>query len=99
MPKAPARYAHILVTHLYEAEDVLRLLNGGKAFADLAEQFSKCPSAQQGGDLGPINLSRTHEDFADAAESLKPGEHSKKPVRTPSGYHIIWRLPEEPSTR
>lgn len=84
---------HILVQQSYEAEDVLRLLKQGKDFAALAERFSICPSAKQGGDLGLHSRSgNLDEDFADAAFLLKVGEVSTKPVRTRFGYHIIQRL-------
>jgi peptidylprolyl isomerase/peptidyl-prolyl cis-trans isomerase C len=84
-------YSHILVTHNYEAEDLLRLLKQGRDFAELAKKFSKCPSATSGGDLGDIPLAKTQEDFEDAAKRLKPGEVSPRPVRTSAGYHLILR--------
>lgn len=86
-----AKISHILVTHQYEAEDVLRLLEKGKSFEELARRFSKCPSAESGGDLGDLKQGRADEDFEDAAFALKPGETTKKPVRTKFGYHLIWR--------
>ncbi|XGC81097.1 peptidylprolyl isomerase [Bdellovibrio bacteriovorus] len=85
------RASHILVKHQYEAEDVLRSLNNGKPFAELAMKYSTCPSAQDGGDLGSFNRGRMDEDFEDAAFSLKVGEYTKKPVRTKFGYHLIMR--------
>ena len=86
-----AEISHILVAHEYEALDVLRLLKQGKSFEELAERFSKCPSAKQGGDLGDLKPGRADEDFEDAAFALKPGEMTPKPVRTRFGYHIILR--------
>ena len=81
--------SHILVEREYEAQDLLKALQQGKSFADLAKKFSRCSSAQQGGDLGVVAIHRLDEDFADAAMALKPGEISKSPVRTKFGYHII----------
>jgi peptidylprolyl isomerase/peptidyl-prolyl cis-trans isomerase C len=86
-----AKISHILVTHEYEAEDVLKLLKKGKTFEDLARRFSKCPSAAAGGDLGDLKPGRADEDFEDAAFALKAGSYSLKPVRTKFGYHIILR--------
>ncbi len=80
--------AHILVTHKYEAEDILRKLQAGESFEVLAKKFSSCGSAANGGDLGPIEAHRLHPDFAEAAQSLKPGELSGI-IRTPFGYHLI----------
>lgn len=85
------RASHILVKHQYEAEDILRSLNSGKSFAELAKKYSSCPSAKDGGDLGVFGRGRMDEDFEDAAFSLKVGEYSKKPVRTKFGYHLIMR--------
>ncbi|UOF00166.1 peptidylprolyl isomerase [Bdellovibrio reynosensis] len=85
------RASHILVKHQYEAEDILRSLNSGKSFAELAMKYSSCPSAKDGGDLGVFSHGRMDEDFEDAAFSLKVGEYSKKPVRTKFGYHLIMR--------
>lgn len=86
-----AKFSHILVTHQYEAEDVLKLLAKGRPFDELARRFSKCPSAESGGDLGDLKPGRADEDFEDAAFALKPGHYSSKPVRTKFGYHIILR--------
>lgn len=84
------RASHILVPHEYEAKDIVRGLESGKNFKELAAKFSKCPSAKQGGDLGFFGRGRMVEEFEEAAFALKPGEISK-PVRTPFGYHLIKR--------
>lgn len=85
------RASHILVKHKYEAEDILRLLNSGKSFEDLARQYSSCPSSSEGGDLGFVGLGRLDENFEDAVLALKLGETTKTPIRTRFGYHIIKR--------
>lgn len=84
--------SHILVKYQYEAEDLLRSLDGGKKFEDLARQFSQCSSAQNGGDLGLVAVDRFDDDFADAALALKVGQISAKPVRSKFGFHLIKRL-------
>lgn len=84
--------AHILVEQKYEAEDLLRKLEEGASFEELAKKHSKCPSAAQGGDLGVIDSRRLDEDFAEAASLLKPGQISGT-VRTRFGYHLIQRKP------
>jgi parvulin-like peptidyl-prolyl isomerase len=82
--------SHILVTHKYEAEDLEKLLQKGKSFAELALKFSKCPSAKNAGHLGIVSIDRLNEDFVQAALQLKPHEISK-PIRTRFGYHLILR--------
>jgi peptidylprolyl isomerase/peptidyl-prolyl cis-trans isomerase C len=86
-----AKISHILVTYEYEADDLLKLLQKGRSFEDLARRFSKCPSAGGGGDLGDLKPGRADEEFEDAAFALKAGHYSSKPVRTKFGYHIILR--------
>ncbi len=83
---------HILLTHLYEAEDVLRKLKAGSDFNEMAQKFSTCPSAAKNGDLGPLKAGQADEAFEEAALSLKPNEQSMKPVRTRFGYHLILRM-------
>lgn len=86
----PKRFSHILVKHSYEIEDVLRKLNSGSNFEDLAKKFSSCSSASMGGDLGFIRPGQTIEEFEEAAFLLKPGQVSS-PTRTKFGYHLIKR--------
>ena len=85
------RVRHILVQHKYEAEDLYKQILGGKKFEDLAKKYSNCSSAQQGGDLGDVPVSKLDSDFAEALEILKINQVSQ-PVRTRFGYHLIQRL-------
>lgn len=84
---------HILVEQEYEAKDLIRKLDEGADFAELAQKFSKCPSKARGGDLGKFGRGRMVEAFEDAAFALEVGEVSP-PVRTRFGYHLIQRLPD-----
>jgi peptidyl-prolyl cis-trans isomerase C len=85
------RVNHILVPHKHEAEDVLRKLEDGSSFEELAKKFSLCPSRVESGDLGELKFGRADEEFEEEVKRLKVGEVSKSPVRTRFGYHIIWR--------
>jgi parvulin-like peptidyl-prolyl isomerase len=70
-------------------DDVKKKLNGGADFAELAKQFSDCPSSEKGGDIGFFpRKGAVVETFAQTAFKLKPGEVSD-PVKTEFGYHII----------
>lgn len=82
---------HILVSHQYEAEDVLRLLRQGRDFSELAKKFSICSSASQGGYLGDLSGKNIDEEFSFALQKLKSNEISPV-VRTRFGYHILQRL-------
>ncbi|WP_028575688.1 SurA N-terminal domain-containing protein [Desulfonatronovibrio hydrogenovorans] len=63
-------------------------LDQGTGFADLAEKYSDCPSAAQGGDLGSFRRGQMVPEFEQAAFALEPGQISE-PVRTMFGWHLI----------
>jgi peptidyl-prolyl cis-trans isomerase C len=81
---------HILVTNEYEAQDLIKKLDEGSKFEELAQKFSKCPSGSRGGDLGEFQKGRMVPEFEAAAFALNVNEVSK-PVRTQFGYHLIQR--------
>jgi len=82
---------HILVTHEFEAKDVLKKLEDGVSFESLAQDFSTCPSAKQGGDLGEFKTGQMVAAFEKALVRLLPGQVSGI-VKTQFGFHIIKRL-------
>ncbi len=81
---------HILVEQEYEAQDLIKKLGEGETFETLAQKFSKCPSSQEGGDLGEFTKGQMVKPFEDAAFALGVGETSA-PVKTQFGYHLIHR--------
>lgn len=87
---AGMQVSHILVATEAEANDVIKQLQGGANFAELAKKVSSCPSSAQGGDLGVMNESTPMvQEFKDAALALAPGQMTLKPVKTQFGYHVI----------
>ena len=58
-------------------------------FADLARDMSACTSAALGGDLGQISSGQTAPEFETALARLSPGAHSRNPVETRYGFHVI----------
>lgn len=83
---------HILAKHRYEIDDLIKKIQAGADFVELARKFSTCPSSSTGGDLGPLRLGQADVDFEEAALALKENEITKQPVRTRFGYHLIQRL-------
>ena len=84
------RAKHILVQSLNEAMDLHTKVAGGEDFSDLAKTFSKCPSGQNGGDLGFFGRGQMVKPFEDAAFGLEVGKIST-PVQTQFGYHLVQR--------
>lgn len=84
------RAKHILVKHEYEAKDIQRKLAEGKPFEELARDFSICPSASRGGDLGEFAKGKMVAAFEGALIKLKEDEVSSI-VKTSFGYHLIKR--------
>ncbi|TYT75535.1 peptidylprolyl isomerase [Desulfobotulus mexicanus] len=68
----------------------------GAGFSDVAREFSQCPSAQDGGNLGVFPKEAMVAPFSKAAFALNEGELSE-PVQTRFGWHLILvdeKLPE-----
>ncbi|PIE24873.1 MAG: molecular chaperone SurA [Neptuniibacter caesariensis] len=71
-----------------KANKVYKMLLEGADFAETAVEFSNAQNALKGGDLGWRKVSELPEVLGNAVRNLSPGELSK-PVRSPSGFHII----------
>ena len=84
--------SHILVKTEDEAKTIIKELNGGAVFADVAKAKSTGPSGKNGGDLGWFNPSQMVPPFSQAVVKMKNGEVSKTPVKTQFGWHVIKRV-------
>jgi peptidyl-prolyl cis-trans isomerase C len=84
------RARHILVQTLAEAMNAHEQITSGSDFGLIAKSISKCPSGQNGGDLGMFGKGQMVKPFEDAAFGLEVGKVSL-PVQTQFGYHLIER--------
>ena len=81
---------HILVNTKEEAEAIIKELEGGKKFEDLANEKTTDPSGKTtGGDLGWFGPGRMVPEFETAAMALEPGAYTKTPVQSQFGWHVI----------
>lgn len=82
------RAKHILVDDIETIEEVQKDLADGMPFEDAANEYSKCPSNVNGGDLGFFSKGRMVPEFEEAAFKLNIDEVSE-PIKTQFGYHLI----------
>jgi len=70
------------------AEKILRRIQAGENFSELAKKYSNDVSAHSGGQLGVVGRGTMLPEFEKAAFDLKVGEVSNI-VTTVNGFHII----------
>ena len=80
--------SHILVDTMEKAEGLLKLLEGGASFVELAKEYSIGPSGPNGGDLGWFKKGQMVAPFETAVLDMAIGAYSR-PVQTQFGFHLI----------
>lgn len=80
---------HILVKEEDEAKKIIKELDGGKKFEDLAKAHSDGPTGKNGGDLGWFDATQMVPAFSEVIVEMKPGTYTKTPVQTQFGWHVI----------
>ncbi|MGX5723268.1 peptidylprolyl isomerase [Shinella zoogloeoides] len=88
-PQDEIRARHILVKTEEEAKAIIKDLDAGKDFVEIAKEKSTDPNKSEGGDLGYFAKGRMVPEFEAAAFALEKGAYSKEPVKTQFGYHVI----------
>ena len=84
------RARHILVEKKEDAEALIKQLQSGSKFDELAKANSKDPgSKDNGGDLDWAVPSNYVKPFADALVALQKGNYTPTPVQSPFGFHVI----------
>jgi peptidyl-prolyl cis-trans isomerase SurA len=70
------------------AANAYKLLDQGKAFEDVAMEFSDDPSGKQGGDIGFVKVGELLPALNEALKLLVPNTYTNV-VQTPYGFHIL----------
>lgn len=86
---------HILVSKESTAQDIIKQLNNGAKFGDLAKKYSTDTATKnKDGKLPAFDSSdqTLDPDFKTAAFKLKTGEYTKTPVKSQAGYHVIMMI-------
>ena len=82
--------SNILVKDLSTANMVIKKLNHGDKFADLAKKYSiDAGSSKHGGDLGWSDGTNYVPEFMHAVTMLGVNHYTKSPVKSHFGYHVI----------
>jgi len=77
------------------ADRIVEQLRHGAPFAALAQQFSQGQTARNGGDLGWV-LPGSLDPAVDAVVERQPLRQASEPIRTPSGWHIVYVVDRRP---
>jgi peptidyl-prolyl cis-trans isomerase C len=86
---ATANARHILVDSEEKCLELKSQIESGATdFATCAQEFSKCPSGRQGGDLGAFGPGQMVKEFDEVVFSGDVGT-VLGPVKTQFGYHLI----------
>ena len=80
---------HILVADEETANEVIKLLDTGSDFSELAKEKSTGPSGPSGGKLGWFGADQMVKPFSEATATLEKGAYTKTPVQTQFGWHVI----------
>lgn len=82
---------------LETAKEVIKKLNDGESFDDLAKEYSDdSANKDNGGSLGTVKFNDNYDtSFMEAAKELKTNTYSDEPVKSQYGYHIIFKVSQQ----
>lgn len=78
-----------------EAEKIIKKLDKGEKFADLAKKYSDDKGTASNGGKLTVSYGAVVNEFWEGTTALKDGEYSKEPVKSQYGYHIIYRIKQK----
>jgi peptidyl-prolyl cis-trans isomerase C len=76
------------ITQKEQADELVALLQSGTDFAQLAKEYSACPSKEVGGSLGQISSGQTVPEFERQLFNLPEGL-AAHPIETRYGFHVV----------
>ena len=79
---------HILVDTEEQCVQLKERIEAGEDFADIAKEYSSCPSKAQGGDLGQFGPGMMVKEFDEVVFSADVNT-LQGPVKTQFGYHLL----------
>lgn len=87
---------HILLKSPLLADDLAKELDLGADFAELAKEYSACPSANQGGFVGYHEQDALPLSVIEALARAEDQQHYIGPVPSHYGYHLIKPVGNKP---
>jgi len=85
---ATATARHLLVESEELCNELKTRIANGEDFAEIAKEYSQCPSGAQGGDLGEFGQGQMVPEF-DAVVFNEATNVVHGPVQTQFGYHLL----------
>ncbi len=79
---------HILVDTEEQCIVLKERIESGEDFAQLAKEFSNCPSKMQGGALGSFGRGQMVQEFDQVVFSAQLNK-VEGPIKTQFGYHLV----------
>ena len=95
---AQVRARQIVVASEKEGQEILGLLRQGRTFAEMAQEYSLSPDAEQGGDLGFFARGEMPPEFDEVVFDL-PLNRLSDLVQSEYGYHIFLVEEKRQATR
>lgn len=87
---------HILIKSPLLAQDLVKELELGADFAELAREYSACPSAKEGGFAGYHHQDELPIEIVKALALSDDKKSFTGPVQSSYGYHLLKPIGEKP---
>jgi peptidyl-prolyl cis-trans isomerase C len=100
MPPLAFKVSQIVLPERPDALEVIEALDKGASFTALARAHSTDKATRaRGGDMGWHANSEMKPELAAATRGLKMGQHSKAPVQSEDGWHVLLLQASRPAAR